>query len=178
MPAVALADERAEQVGRLIRDAYADVLGERLEALLVHGSAVTGGYIEGYSDFDFVVFMHGSLSTGDAQALQAHLGSVDHRPFEYLQVSRVVDLDQPPTGDDRLLLIDNAYATLVGDYPEGLAVPRRGGAQGERAAGVGLVTLAAGPEAPPLGRGHRRTTDAGGSLPHDRSQARVAHAPR
>lgn len=43
----------------------------------------------------------------------------DHRPFEYLQVSRVVDLDRPPSGDERRILIDGAYSALEGQYPEG-----------------------------------------------------------
>ncbi|MDA0352870.1 MAG: hypothetical protein O3A10_11750 [Chloroflexi bacterium] len=119
MTAVPLADPAAERVGALVADAFRAVLADRLEALLVHGSAVTGGYIEGYSDFDFVVFMRGSIGNTEARALQARLGEADHTPFEYLQVSRVVDLDAPPQGEARRLLIEGAYAALVGDYPQG-----------------------------------------------------------
>ena len=119
MPAVPLTDPAAERVGRLVRDAFVEVLGDHLEALLVHGSAVTGGYIEGFSDFDFLLFIRGELSTADARAAQSRLGEADHRPFEYLQISRVIDLDDPPAGECRRLLIDGAYAALRGDYPDG-----------------------------------------------------------
>lgn len=119
MPAVPLADAAAERVGQLVRSAFVDVLGVRLDALLVHGSAVTGGYIEGFSDFDFVLFMRGRLTADDAPALQARLGEVDHHPFDYLQVSRVVNLEEPPDAEGRRLLIDEGYASLVGDYPTG-----------------------------------------------------------
>jgi predicted nucleotidyltransferase len=117
--AAALADPHARRVGALIRDAFIDVLGDRLDALLVHGSALTGGYIEGFSDFDFLVFMRGPLSLDDAIALQRALGDVDHAPFAYLQVSRLIDLDVPPPETDRALLIEGGYARLLGDYPEG-----------------------------------------------------------
>lgn len=115
MPAAGLADERAERVGGLVCDAFVEVLGARLEGLLVHGSAVAGGYIEGYSDFDFVVFMRGELDGADSRSLQGRLGDIDRGPFGYLQISRVVNLDDPP--DDRRLLIEGGYASLVGGYP-------------------------------------------------------------
>jgi hypothetical protein len=119
MTAVPLPDPAAERVGALVAGAFTEVLGDRLDALLVHGSAVVGGYIEGYSDFDFLVFMHGDLTTNEARALQACLGEVDHAPFDYLQISRLVNLDDPPVGEERRVLIDGAYARLIGEYPEG-----------------------------------------------------------
>lgn len=119
MPATSLIDPAADRVGALVRDAFTGVLGERLDALLVHGSAVTGGYLPGFSDFDFLVYMHGPLLTADSDALQSRLGPADHSPFAYLQVSRLIDLDSPPAGDHRRSLIDGAYAALVGDHPDG-----------------------------------------------------------
>jgi hypothetical protein len=117
MTAVPLTDSSAQRVGAEVADAFRAVLTERLEALLVHGSAVAGGYIDGYSDFDFLVFMHGGLSGVDSRALQARLGAIDRGPFGYLQISEIVDVDEPP--EDRRLLIDGGYASLVGDYPTG-----------------------------------------------------------
>lgn len=119
MPATSLIDPAAERVGTLVRDAFVEVLGERVDALLVHGSAVTGGYVPGFSDFDFLVYMHGPLSTDDSNAIQSLLGDSDHAPFAYLQASHIVDLDDPASVGQRFPLIDGAYATLVGDYPRG-----------------------------------------------------------
>ncbi len=119
MPATSLIDPATERVGALVRDAFTEVLGERLDALLVHGSAVTGGYLPGFSDFDFLVYMHGQLSTDDSSAIQSRLGPADHAPFAYLQASHIIDLDNPASVDQRFPLIDGAYATLVGDYPVG-----------------------------------------------------------
>jgi hypothetical protein len=118
MSAASLVDEHAERVAALVRDAFVGALGERLECLAVHGSAVTG-YLPGMSDFDFVLFMRGRLSLDDARALQAALGGVEIAPFTYLQLSRVVDLDDP---DERQVgLIDGAHALLHGAIPEGWA---------------------------------------------------------
>lgn len=118
MPATSLIDPHAERVGALVRDAFLAVLGDRLEALLAHGSAVTGGYIEGLSDFDVVVYLRGPLTLDDSLALQARLGEADHAPFAYLQISRAYDLDAPPPIEDRRLLIDGAYAELHGHHPK------------------------------------------------------------
>ncbi|MQA00749.1 MAG: hypothetical protein GEU80_15735 [Dehalococcoidia bacterium] len=108
------ADEHAERVSGLVARAFGAVLGERLEAVAVHGSAVTG-YIPGFSDFDFVVFLHGQLSLEDSVALQSWLGAADIAPFTYLQLSRVIDLDEP--GERHMGLVDGAYSMAHGALP-------------------------------------------------------------
>jgi hypothetical protein len=118
VPEARYADEHAERVGYLVAEAFQETLGERLACLAVHGSGVTG-YIAGLSDFDFVVFMHGRLTLDDSIALQSLLGDADIAPFTYLQVSRVVNLDDP--GERHTGLIDNAYVVAAGAIPEGWA---------------------------------------------------------
>jgi hypothetical protein len=111
------ADEAAERVGRMVAEAYAGVLGDRLATFVTHGSSVTGGYIPGYSDLDFYLFMHGRLTFDDGIALQNRLGEADIAPFGYVQLSRVVDLDDP---NERWQgAIDGAYVLVIGALPNG-----------------------------------------------------------
>jgi hypothetical protein len=112
------ADEHAARLGGVVAAAFGEVLGPRLRAVAVHGSAVTG-YIAGLSDFDFVVFMHGRLTLDDSIALQARLGSAEIAPFTYLQLSRVVDMDH--ASERHTDLIDGAYVLAAGALPEAWA---------------------------------------------------------
>jgi hypothetical protein len=111
-----LYDAAAERVGSAVTNAFRDVLGDRLVALVIHGSAVTG-YLPDLSDFDFVVFMHGRLDLRSTEALQARLGETDIRPFTYLQVSRVIDVDEASVHSTGL--IEGVFATLYGEIPPG-----------------------------------------------------------
>lgn len=72
-----------------------DVFGhERVEAVVLHGSALKGGGIPGYSDIDFMVFLapdcfdeHGELSDEDVFAIQECIGPLPWREagFSYPQ---------------------------------------------------------------------------------------------
>jgi hypothetical protein len=102
-----------------VRAAFVEVLGKRLGALVVHGGAVTG-FIPGFSDFDFVVFSHGILRLADALEIQQQLAGLESEPFAYLQLSRLVDLDD--TTERQEGLIAGAYVTVHGRLPEGWAL--------------------------------------------------------
>ncbi len=116
MGAAALATPEARAVGDLLVAAFREVLGKRLGVFVVHGSAVTG-YVAGFSDFDFVLFLHGPLSLDDGFALQQRLRATDYISFTYAQISRVIDLDDP--AERSTGLIDGAYAPLLGELPDG-----------------------------------------------------------
>ena len=104
-----------EPIATRVRDTFQHVLGARLSALAAHGGAVTG-YIAGFSDFDFVVFLHGVLTVDDTLAIQRVTRDVDAGPFGYLQLSRVVDIDD--TVERREGLIDDAYVLFYGRLPD------------------------------------------------------------
>jgi hypothetical protein len=107
-------DEQAAAVAKAVRDAFRAVLDDRLAALVIHGSAVTG-YIPRFSDFDFEAFLHGPLRPEDALDIGARLQRVELGPFAYLQLSRVIDVDDP--GARMAGLIDDAYAVACGALP-------------------------------------------------------------
>ncbi|MGH2599167.1 MAG: hypothetical protein ACRDJ9_07245 [Dehalococcoidia bacterium] len=88
---MAQADETIGVISALV-DGFRDVLGSRLAALVAYGSAVTGDFIAGFSDFDFVAFVASGLEIADCLELQRRLASVDPYPFAYLQMHEPVDL--------------------------------------------------------------------------------------
>jgi hypothetical protein len=100
-----------EPLGR----AFDSVLGDRLVGLVVHGSAVTGDVIPGFSDFDFVVFAHGPLTARDGIKLQGAVGEIDPAPYAYIQLSRAVDVD----GSERPgpLFAPGAFRGIRGEVP-------------------------------------------------------------
>jgi len=89
-------------------------MDDRLTAFVVHGSAVTG-FIPSFSDFDFVIFSHGKLALDDAFDIQRSLSALDSAPFSYLQLSRLVDLDDPL--ERRNGLIEDAFVVVHGSLP-------------------------------------------------------------
>jgi len=91
-----------------------NTLEDRLTAFVVHGSAVTG-FIPGFSDFDFVVFARGELTVADAFEIQRALSAFDAAPFSYVQLSRLVDVDDPL--ERRNGLIEGAYIIVHGALP-------------------------------------------------------------
>ncbi len=110
------ADDDAARVGAAVADTFCEMLGSRLQAFVVHGSAVTG-YIRDFSDFDFIVMAHGALTIDDAIAVGETLRDADRRPFSYLQLSRAIDVDDPA---ERMSgLIDGAYVVVAGALPAG-----------------------------------------------------------
>ena len=107
-------------VGREIASAIADIcldeLGDDLETLLFHGSAIKGGMIEGSSDFDFVMIVRpGCLTPGDelplahATELHCRLATIDPAPFRYLQ-GHICPRHRPPGAG----FIAGTYAVVLG----------------------------------------------------------------
>ena len=76
---------------------------------------VITGFIPGFSDYDFVLFLRGSLSVDDAFAVQRGLARVDTTPFSYVQLSRIVDIDDRK--ERRNGLIAGAYVVMYGRLP-------------------------------------------------------------
>jgi hypothetical protein len=106
-----------ERVAQLVVTAFRDVLGARVTGVVVHGSAVTG-HIPGFSDFDCVVCMHGTITRDDSIELQRRLGDADISPFSYLQLSRLLD---PDASERHTGLIPDAYYVADGELPQGWA---------------------------------------------------------
>ena len=103
-------------VGRVaaeLADTFRGVLGTRLVAFVIHGSAAHGGYLPGFSDLDCVAFTRGPMTVADCLAVGARVAALDPTPFASLQLSAVVDLDDPAGA--RPVLIPRAYEVLVGD---------------------------------------------------------------
>ncbi len=108
-------DPRIAALERTVADGFSVVLGDRFAALASHGSAVTGGYIPGFSDLDLVLFLQGAILEPDAAELQARLGDLDPAPFAYLQLSRALAIDD---GQPLLpSLIPGSYRVLTGAIP-------------------------------------------------------------
>ena len=82
---------RLEPLLEAFSRACLDVFGaERVEGIVIHGSAVKGGGIPGYSDVDFMVFVtpdcfdgDGQLPDGAAFALQERIGPLPWREAGY-----------------------------------------------------------------------------------------------
>jgi hypothetical protein len=60
--------------------------------LLIHGSALKGGFIPGCSDIDFKLYLHdgafqanGDLRFDLSLAIQRDLSRIDPAPFQYIQ---------------------------------------------------------------------------------------------
>jgi hypothetical protein len=110
------ADDRAAAVAELVRSSFSEVLRDSLSAIAVHGSAVTG-YIPQFSDFDFVLFLTQQISLDQAKLLRRKFDKSSIDPFVYLQVSRVVRLDEPRERHEGL--VEGAYSLIVGGLPAG-----------------------------------------------------------
>lgn len=88
--------------------------------LIVHGSAVKGGFIEGCSDIDFQLYLtagafaaHGSLPVEVGLAIQNDLAQIDPTPFRYIQCYAL-----PAHGrEDFTGPIPGTYQILAGSLP-------------------------------------------------------------
>jgi hypothetical protein len=105
----------AATISRRLLHAFRDVLGDRLVCFVVHGSAVQGGYLVGISDLDFYVFLHGRVPVEGLLDLQDRLGDFDTGPFDYLQLSDAIDVDDPSAVAPRL--IPGSYTVMQGSLP-------------------------------------------------------------
>lgn len=82
---------RAEVLNRaisLVVSACKAVFAEYLACIMLKGSAIKGDFIQGYSDFDFHVFLHSAVMDGErspevgrAVAFQKRIGEINPRDF-------------------------------------------------------------------------------------------------
>ncbi len=116
-----------------------DIFGEdKIEGIILHGSAVKGGIIPGYSDIDFMVFLSpdafrddGSLPDEAAFAMQERIGPMPWRKagFGYPQ-AYFYDARRLPewwTGP-----VPGAFRALVGELPDAAKATTEGLRAGAR----------------------------------------------
>jgi hypothetical protein len=92
--------------------------------LLVHGSALKGGFIPRCSDIDLELFLAaeafdaaGQLPLGVSVALHRELAAVDPSPFQYIQCYAVPDRPRSAGWKGSLGPIPGAYHMLAGTLP-------------------------------------------------------------
>jgi hypothetical protein len=92
--------------------------------LLVHGSALKGGFIPGCSDIDMQLFLHNGLfdETGNipldmAAAIQADLAKIDPAPFQYIQCYPIPERPQDSGPEADYILVPGTYHVLAGSIP-------------------------------------------------------------
>jgi hypothetical protein len=113
---IRFADPAAAAVADRLIGQLRTTFDERLGAVVVHGSAVTG-YISGFSDFDFLLALHGPLCAMDAATLYRHIATDPGLPgpFTYLQASEVLDLQA--NVELRARLVPDGFVVATGDLP-------------------------------------------------------------
>lgn len=92
--------------------------------LLVHGSALKGGFIPGCSDIDFQLFLDeaafgadGTLPLDVGMALHRQLARIDPAPFQYLQCYAFPPRLLPQGQKGSMGPISGAYHLLLGELP-------------------------------------------------------------
>ncbi len=92
--------------------------------LLVHGSALKGGFIPGCSDIDVQLFLHDSIfdETGNmplevAAAIQEGLAKIDPAPFQYIQCYPLPERPQAEESKSDFILVPATYHVLAGSIP-------------------------------------------------------------
>lgn len=119
-------------------DACRDIFGDKVEAIILHGSAVKGGVIPGYSDIDFMVFLSpaafrddGTLPDEAAFAMQERIGPMPWREagFGYPQAYfyNAGRLPEWWTGP-----VPGAFRALVGELPDAAKATTEGLRAGAR----------------------------------------------
>src|SRR5207245_690003 len=92
---------------------YRGVLGSRLAAVAVHGSAVTGDLFPGLSDVDFAVVLDSRLDLSDSVAIAAGLEAAEIAPFAYVQATYHEATIAVPS------VVPGAFSVLHGDLDNG-----------------------------------------------------------
>ncbi len=89
---LSLVVSEAQEVVRAATLVYLKHLDEWCIGVLIHGSALKGGYIAGCSDVDFQVYLepaafdsNGNLPLETGMAIQRDLAGIDVAPFQYIQ---------------------------------------------------------------------------------------------
>ncbi|MCU7730875.1 hypothetical protein ODJ79_44785 [Actinoplanes sp. KI2] len=86
---------RPVDAARIIAGRIADVLGDRLQAAAVYGSAVTGDLLHGFSDLDLRLFVTNPVTVDDHLALRAALSGSDLGGAAALQLSAAAATPRP-----------------------------------------------------------------------------------
>jgi hypothetical protein len=113
---------------RAIAEAVAQVYWRHTESwfvgLLVHGSALKGGFIPGCSDIDMQLFLHngifdetGNISLDVAAAIQSDLAKIDPAPFQYIQCYPIPERVHAGRPKADYILIPGTYHVLAGSIP-------------------------------------------------------------
>jgi hypothetical protein len=92
--------------------------------LLVHGSALKGGFIPGCSDIDLQLFLRnsifdesGHMPLGVAAAIQADLAKIAPAPFQYIQCYPIPEHAQADSPEGAYVLVPGTYHVLAGSIP-------------------------------------------------------------
>ncbi|MEO7021941.1 MAG: hypothetical protein ABI234_17440 [Ktedonobacteraceae bacterium] len=115
---------RVIPVARPIVEAAATIYLRHTEpwllGLLVHGSALKGGFIPGCSDIDLQIYLkpegftvYGQLPLAICSAIQRDLASIDPHPFQYIQGYALPSTPRPGYVGP----IPGAYHMLTGQLP-------------------------------------------------------------
>ncbi len=99
---------------------YLQYLSQWCIGVIIHGSALKGGYIAGCSDIDFQLYLEpeafhndGDLSLDLAMALHRDLARIDPAPFQYIQGYALSSQKRA----ERTGLIPGAYHIITGTLP-------------------------------------------------------------
>ncbi len=110
----------AQAIVRAAAEVYLQHLGPWCLGLVIHGSALKGGYIPGCSDIDLQLYLelaafdnHGDLSLERSIALHQDLARIDPAPFQYIQGYAL----PPQQKEGRTGLIPGAYHVITGMLP-------------------------------------------------------------
>lgn len=110
----------AQSIVRAAALVYLQHLSQWSIGVVIHGSALKGGYIPGCSDIDFQLYLepaafndHGDLSLECGIALHRDLARIDPAPFQYIQGYAL-----PPRKKEGMTgLIPGAYHVITGMLP-------------------------------------------------------------
>ena len=110
----------AQSIVRAAAEVYLQHLGQWYIGLVIHGSALKGGYIPGCSDIDLQLYLkpsafhnHGDLSLERCIALHRDLAQINPTPFQYIQ-GYALPLQKR---EGSVGLIPGAYHVITGTLP-------------------------------------------------------------
>lgn len=111
--------QAADRISEAVREVILRQAGDGFVGLIVQGSAVKGGFIEGCSDIDYILYMDDSafdeakkLPVDRCIAIHRELAAVDVRPFRYIQFSVL-----SPEQNGYVGPVPGSYRLLAGRLP-------------------------------------------------------------
>lgn len=110
----------ARPIVEKVATVYLEHLGQWCIGLIIHGSALKGGYIPGCSDIDFQLYLELAAFNNDADLplelsidLHRDLARIDPAPFQYIQGYALPPQKRPGMSG----LIPGAYHIITGRLP-------------------------------------------------------------